>query len=165
MASRIVFLAGSSRSSRRRATVTSSQPEASSDASISPSLRYLPVPRNRRERSSTPAITSESTDAGACAAPPEIAVLITSLRWHYPVQVSGGRPSGPLSPDGAPAFLELGFYAPSDRCFCTSRELTSRSEPMGRLAGTPGRRGNAAGVGVSLGTTTMTPRSRAELGA
>src|SRR5215471_7845187 len=119
MASRIVFFAGSSRSSRRRATVTSSQPEASSAASMSPSLRYLPVPRNRRDRSSTPAMTSESTDAAACAAP-EIAVLITSLRWHYPVQVSGGRPAGPLSPDGAPAFLDFGFYAPPDRCYHAS---------------------------------------------
>src|SRR5438270_73407 len=60
MRSSSVFLAGSSRSSRLSATVTSSAPDASRAASISWSLRYLPVPKNRRERSSTPATVSFS---------------------------------------------------------------------------------------------------------
>src|SRR4030088_337302 len=54
------FFFGPSRSIRRRATVTSSVPDASSAASISSSVRYLPVPRNRRERRDTPATTSGS---------------------------------------------------------------------------------------------------------
>src|SRR5229473_5851796 len=64
--SRIVFFFGSSRSRRRRATVTSSQPEASSAAIIASSVAYLPVPTKRRERSSTPAMTSESLAATVC---------------------------------------------------------------------------------------------------
>src|SRR5437867_3375269 len=66
MTSRIVFFFGSSRSRRRRATVTSSQPDASSAPSIASSLAYLPVPRKRRERSSTPATTSGSACVTAC---------------------------------------------------------------------------------------------------
>src|SRR5439155_7823531 len=54
------------RSSRRSATVTSSQPEASRAASIAASSAYLPVPRKSRDRSSTPAITNRSTAATVC---------------------------------------------------------------------------------------------------
>src|SRR5712691_2002579 len=69
MTSRIVFFFGSSRSRRRSATVTSSQPEASSAPSIASSLVYLPVPRNRRERSSTPATTRRSACVTVCTGP------------------------------------------------------------------------------------------------
>src|ERR1700680_2246740 len=69
MTSRIVFLLGSSRSRRRRATVTSSHPDASKAASIAASSGYLPVPRKSRERNSTPAITSLSTAATVCMDP------------------------------------------------------------------------------------------------
>src|SRR5690242_2446386 len=66
MTSRIVFCLGSSRSSRRSATVTSSQSEASRAASIASSDAYLPVPTKRRERSSTPATTSGSACVIVC---------------------------------------------------------------------------------------------------
>src|SRR5258708_16656105 len=69
MTSRIVFLLGSSRSMRRRATVISSLPDASSAASISSSVLYLPVPRNRRERSVTPAMTRGSACVSVCTGP------------------------------------------------------------------------------------------------
>src|SRR5450759_2621038 len=69
MTSRIVFFLGSSRSSRRRATVTSSQPDASNAASMEASSGYFPVPRKSRERSSTPAMTSLSTAATVCMDP------------------------------------------------------------------------------------------------
>ena len=61
-----VFLVGWSRSRRRRATVTRSQPDASSAASIASSSVYLPVPTNRREPSSVPAITSRSAAVAVC---------------------------------------------------------------------------------------------------
>src|SRR5437588_1300879 len=66
MRSRIVFFFGSSRSSRRNATVTSSAPDASSAASIVTSSEYLPVPTNRRERSSVPAMTRVSGLVAVC---------------------------------------------------------------------------------------------------
>src|SRR6267143_6856637 len=65
----MVFLFGLSRSSLRSATVTSSQPDASRAASMSSSVGYLPVPRNKRDRSSTPAITSRSVAATGCMPP------------------------------------------------------------------------------------------------
>src|ERR1700737_1628028 len=63
MTSRMVFFLGSSRSSRRSATVTTSQPDASSAASIVSLSAYLPVPRKRRDLSSTPAMTRRSAVA------------------------------------------------------------------------------------------------------
>src|SRR4029077_19166439 len=66
MTSRIVFFFGLSRSRRRKATVTSSQPEASSAATIVASSEYLPVPRKRRERTSVPAIISVSGLVAVC---------------------------------------------------------------------------------------------------
>src|SRR6266487_3150968 len=66
MTSRIVFLSGWSRSRRRSATVTSSEPDASSAASMASSLVYLPVPRNSRERNSTPATTKGSACVTVC---------------------------------------------------------------------------------------------------
>src|SRR5262252_8765443 len=66
MTSRMVFLFGSSRSRRRSATVTSSQPDASRASTISASERYLPVPTKRRERSSTPATTNGSECTTVC---------------------------------------------------------------------------------------------------
>src|SRR4030088_228068 len=69
MTSRIVCLFGWSRSSLRSATVTSSQPDASRAASIDSSVGYLPVPRNKRDRSSTPAITSRFAAATVCMPP------------------------------------------------------------------------------------------------
>src|SRR5467141_427727 len=65
----MVFLFGWSRSSLRSATVTSSQPDASRAASMESSVEYLPVPRNKRDRSSTPAITSRSAAATVCMPP------------------------------------------------------------------------------------------------
>src|SRR5256885_13763521 len=65
----MVFFFGLSRSRRRRATVTSSHPEASSAASIASSLVYLPVPRKRRERSVTPATTRGSACVTVCTGP------------------------------------------------------------------------------------------------
>src|SRR5207253_2184618 len=62
----MVFLLALSRSRRRSATVTSSQPDASRAASIASSLVYLPVPRNRRERSVTPATTRGSACVTVC---------------------------------------------------------------------------------------------------
>src|SRR5487761_46254 len=67
--SRIVFFFGLSRSRRRRATGTSSHPDASSAASIEASSGYFPVPRKSRERSLTPAMISLSTAATVCMAP------------------------------------------------------------------------------------------------
>src|SRR6266508_2600732 len=66
MTSSFIILFGLSRSSRRRATVTSSQPEASRAASIASSLVYLPVPRKSRERSWTPATTNGSACVRVC---------------------------------------------------------------------------------------------------
>src|SRR6266851_4030645 len=60
MTSRRVFFLGSSRSRRLSATVTSSHPDAVSAASMVSSSAYLPVPRERRDRSSTPAMTRRS---------------------------------------------------------------------------------------------------------
>src|SRR6266550_1775187 len=66
MTSRIVFFLGLSRSRRRNATVTSSQPDASSAATIVASSEYLPVPTKRRERSSVPAMTRVSGLVAVC---------------------------------------------------------------------------------------------------
>src|SRR6266700_3915178 len=88
--SRMVRLAGSSRSSRRRATVTSSAPEASRAASMSSSVRYLPVPRNSRDRSSTPAMTSGS-EVRVVATDYRLRAEWTPVREARPPWVGGGR--------------------------------------------------------------------------
>src|SRR5438477_2507721 len=87
----MVFFLGLSRSSRRRATVTSSQPEASSAASIASSLAYLPVPRKRRERSVTPATTSGSACVTVCTRQslPGLASPSGASR-HHPREREGG---------------------------------------------------------------------------
>src|SRR5438034_11110492 len=53
---------GASRSMRRSATVTISQPEAASAALVSSALRYLPVPSINRERKLRPPISSGSSE-------------------------------------------------------------------------------------------------------
>src|SRR5262249_7559535 len=69
------------------------------------------------------------------------------------------------APNGAPAFLCSGFYAWPRRLPAQVITTRSASQLIGRLLGTPGRRGYREGVGESLGTTTITPRWRAALGA
>src|SRR6266850_3010748 len=91
MTSRIVFLEGLSRSRRRSATVTSSQPDASMAASIDSSLAYLPVPRNRRERRVTPATTRGSACVRVC----------TGLSLPAPHAYQAG-PAWPLQPAAPP---------------------------------------------------------------
>src|SRR5438045_9619655 len=83
--SRSVCWLGSARSSLRRATVTSSAPDASRAASISSSLRYLPVPRKSRERSWTPAITKLS----------EAVVTATGYRLRRCQRLSGRQAGAP----------------------------------------------------------------------
>ena len=58
MSSRMERLAGSSKSMRRRATVTISAPEAARAATISALERYFPVPSKRRLVKSRPAMVS-----------------------------------------------------------------------------------------------------------
>src|SRR5579875_395628 len=95
MTSRMVRRLGSSRSSRRSATVTSPQPEASRAASISSSLRYVPVPTKRRERSSVPAITRRSAD---------VAVVTTTTAYPPPGERKRGWGRGsPQRPTGGKA--------------------------------------------------------------
>src|SRR5215471_13270241 len=69
MASKIVCFLGASSCTRRRVTVTTSQPDACSEPSIRSSLAYLPVPRKSRERSSTPATMKASARATVCTRP------------------------------------------------------------------------------------------------
>src|SRR5690349_3820766 len=103
MTSRIVFLLGLSRSRRRSATVTSSQPDASRAASIASSLVYLPVPRKRRERSCTPATTSGSVCVRVCTEP--------SLRANGPPRPSGRfAATSPQPWGGVPG--PPGYHAP-----------------------------------------------------
>src|SRR6266851_1304184 len=87
MTSRIVFFFGSSRSRRRSATVTSSEPDASSAASIDSSVGYLPVPMKSRERRWTPATTRGSAW-----------VSVVATRSSLPSPALWPCPSGPAPP-------------------------------------------------------------------
>src|SRR6187549_2947723 len=56
------------KSTRRRATVTISAPEASSAASVSATSAYFPVPTRSRERKLSGPIWSKSSSSLMCAA-------------------------------------------------------------------------------------------------
>src|SRR5258708_1614504 len=126
MTSRRVFFLGSSRSRRRSATVTSSHPDAASAASMVSSSAYLPVPRNRRERSSTPPLTKRAVarvrqafDRVGDGQPRQLVdfdsgLEASALRLHQPVARDlvaatpvdvSGAPEGPLDLAAKPSLF------------------------------------------------------------